>query len=163
MYDHHLRCDLFINLWLHPRESTRNITAVLPDSTCFLRIDASKWIQKTSILLQPIPPLFLLPLSSFTTNSPSIMPNCFWRPRLGQFLLARHFITAKNWTHGDRRSALRHHIRSRLPFFSSRGKKIFYFSQPTVEELWLHNHRSYNDINQSQSEPIRMLPFEVAC
>lgn len=75
--------------------------------------------------LQPILLLFLLPLSSFTSNSPSIIPNCFWRPRLGQFLQARHFITAKNWTHGDPRSAPGSHIRSRLPF--SAWEKDFLF------------------------------------
>lgn len=74
--------------------------------------------------LQPIHPVFLLPSSSFTSNSPSISPNCFWRPRLGQFLQARHFIIAKNWTHGDLRSVPGSHTRSRLPF--SAWERDFY-------------------------------------
>lgn len=101
--------------------------------------------------LQPILLLFLLPLSSFTSNSPSIIPNCFWRPRLGQFLQARHFITAKNWTHGDPRLAPGSHIRSRLPFSAWEKDFFLFFLQPTVWELWLHNHHSHHDINQCQS------------
>lgn len=50
----------------------------------------------------------------------------FCRLRLGQFWPTRHFITAKNWTHGDLSSVRCYRMKSWLPF--SHSDEAFFFS-----------------------------------
>lgn len=84
-----------------------------------------------------------LSLSLFTSNSPpSVLGNCVWWPRLGRFLQAWHFITAKDGTHGDLRSARSSHFRGPFASCGKKEKEIraFYCLQ-------LQNGHNLDDIN----------------
>lgn len=69
--------------------------------------------------------------SLFTSNSlPFVLGNCVWRPRLGRFLQAWHFITAKDGTHGDLHSASCSHFRGPFTSCGKKEKEIRLFFSP---------------------------------
>lgn len=107
------------------QEPTGNITVVLLDFTCFLHIISPKWIQNTSILHDQSHHCFCSPWAHLP---PIPLPSSklfFGGPRLGQFLLARHFITATNWTMATFAQLLT--PISGQGFLSLPEKKVFYF------------------------------------
>lgn len=101
------------NMYKH-HESTGNITAVIPPRLHLLPL--YHWFK-----------VFLLPLSSFTTNFSSIMPNCFLEADIGPIPASATFhYSQKLNTWRPPLELPSFHIRSKLPF-SSWEKKGFYF------------------------------------
>lgn len=150
LYQRHLQHDHFISLKLHPRrrpETWLLFLLIPPASSASLPQSESSAHQFSAANSSTV----FAPLELICHQFLFLSTKLFLEAEIGPIPVSTtfHYSQELNTWWPLLSSWLPYQVKAF--FLSMRIFFFFYFLQPTVEKLRLHNHLSHNDINQSQS------------